>query len=278
MRKKVLITVVTYPLPSRSYDELVCTAGVLEDGSWIRIYPVRFKFLTDAKTKGGFEQYKYTWIKLDLRRRRDDFRPESHSPVNYDFSDMDILEEIKPDKYWNERKKYCLRKVYTNLTKLIEDSKAPRNISLATFKPSEIKELIIEEDEREWKQEWRDQLKQLALDFGGEEKSKERTLIPKLPYKFYYRFIDDDGKVSRMMIEDWEIGQLYWNCLRRAGGDEEAALEKVRQKYWDEFILGDRDIYLFLGTTLQWHQRRASNPFVIIGVFYPKREDQLSFF
>lgn len=22
------------------------------------------------------------------------------------------------------------------------------------------------------------------------------------------------------MIEDWEIGALYWNCLRTAGGDE----------------------------------------------------------
>lgn len=39
-RKKVLITVTTYLLPSRSYEELVCTAGILEDGSWIRIYPV----------------------------------------------------------------------------------------------------------------------------------------------------------------------------------------------------------------------------------------------
>jgi hypothetical protein len=36
-RKKVLITVTTYPLPSRSYDELVCTAGILENGDWIRI-------------------------------------------------------------------------------------------------------------------------------------------------------------------------------------------------------------------------------------------------
>jgi hypothetical protein len=44
MRKKVLITVTTIPLPSRSYDELVCTAGVLEDGTWIRIYPMPLSF------------------------------------------------------------------------------------------------------------------------------------------------------------------------------------------------------------------------------------------
>jgi copper chaperone CopZ len=39
-RKKVLLTVTTYPLPSRSYDELVCTAGILETGEWIIITPV----------------------------------------------------------------------------------------------------------------------------------------------------------------------------------------------------------------------------------------------
>ena len=44
-KQKVLITVTTYPLPSRSYDELVCTAGILENGQWIRIYPVPLQFL-----------------------------------------------------------------------------------------------------------------------------------------------------------------------------------------------------------------------------------------
>ena len=66
----------------------------------------------------------------------------------------------------------------------------------------------------------------------------------------------------------WEIGALYWNCLRRAEGDEEVALEKVKQKYWDNFTT-KKDLYLFLGTTLQWHRRRSANPFVIVGVFYP---------
>jgi len=30
--EKVLITVLTYPHPSESYDELVCTAGITEAG------------------------------------------------------------------------------------------------------------------------------------------------------------------------------------------------------------------------------------------------------
>lgn len=75
------------------------------------------------------------------------------------------------------------------------------------------------------------------------------------------------------MIEDWEIGMLYWNCLRQTDGDERAALAMVRKKYIDEFML--RDLYLFLGTTRQYHGW-AKNPFVIIGVFYPPKDNQLS--
>ncbi|MPM62092.1 hypothetical protein SDC9_108958 [bioreactor metagenome] len=42
---KVLIAVKTYPTLSEKYDELVCTAGFLEDGSWIRLYPIPFRKL-----------------------------------------------------------------------------------------------------------------------------------------------------------------------------------------------------------------------------------------
>lgn len=42
-KTKVLIAVKTYPALSAKYDELVCTAGFLEDGTWIRIYPIQFR-------------------------------------------------------------------------------------------------------------------------------------------------------------------------------------------------------------------------------------------
>jgi len=45
--KRVYILVKTYPTISEKYAELVCTAGVLEDGSWIRLYPMPFRLLTD---------------------------------------------------------------------------------------------------------------------------------------------------------------------------------------------------------------------------------------
>lgn len=273
-RKRVLISVTTYPLPSRSYDELVCTAGFLENGEWIRIYPVPLSFLMGQRRAGKIESFKYTWIELNLNRRTDDFRPESFSPQNYDFRDLRTFGRIGTEGNWQKRKEICLRTVYSSLSQLINDSEAPINRSLATFKPAEIVGLEIEADAREWKGEWLEIRKQ--RDLFVQDKPPE-TLIPKLPYKFFYRFKDDAGKESRLMIEDWEIGALYWNCLRASEGIEAVALEKVREKYEREF-LKERELYLFLGTTKEWHMRRAKNPFVIVGVFYPRREIQMNLF
>ncbi|MEZ4900367.1 MAG: hypothetical protein R2822_00610 [Spirosomataceae bacterium] len=71
---KILITVKTYPTLSNKYDELVCTAGFLEDGSWIRVYPIPFRKLEYDK------QYsKYDWVEIDLEKNTSDFRLKATS-------------------------------------------------------------------------------------------------------------------------------------------------------------------------------------------------------
>ena len=268
-KTRVLITVTTYPLPSRSYDELVCTAGILENGSWIRIYPVPFRFL---------EFRKYQWVELDLvpHKHSDDFRPESHRPKNPDLSDLVVIRRLGTNQNWYERKDTCLDNVYTNRASLIADSKPPLNVSLAAFRPAKIKKLIVEDDDREWKPKWLEQLKQMdMLTTGDDRKDGPRVPVDKIPYKFKYQFEDDEGKTSTMTIEDWEIGALYRNCLANAEGDEGVAIAKVRHKYEEDFI-SNKDVTLFLGTTLEHHLKRHTNPFTIVGVFYPPKEVQPS--
>lgn len=267
-KTRVLITVTTYPQPSRSYDELICTAGILPNGQWIRIYPVPLSFL-DYK--------KYQWIDLELieHKHRRDFRPESRRPKYPDLADLEIIEHLDTAQNWYARKEACLQRVYTNMTQLIEDSKAPRNVSLAAFKPTAIMRFIVEDDDREWKERWLEQLKQVDMFTGGAKDNKPRIPIDKIPYKFKYQFEDDEGRSSTMTIEDWEIGALYRNCLAAAEGNEAEATEKVRQRYETEF-LEKNDLTLFLGTTLDHHRKRHNNPFTIIGVFYPRRDIQAS--
>jgi hypothetical protein len=268
---KVLITVKTYPTLSTKYEELVCTAGFREDGSWIRIYPIQFR------KKPYNEQYsKYQWIEADLVKNEKDFRPESFRPASND-TEIKILETIKPDgDSWNERRKIVLRKVYHDLTKLISEAK-DRSIctSLAVFKPTSISEFIIVADEREWDKNKLALLQQGNLFETGSAKNLE--VVKKLPYKFSYRFVDEVGRESTLMIEDWELGQLYWNCLVRHNGDEEAACNDVRQKYFTDFSK-NKDLHLFMGTTKEFHAKNAPNPFIIIGAFYPKPVTQMGLF
>lgn len=90
---KVLIAVKTYPTLSSKYDELVCTAGFLEDGTWIRIYPVPFR------KKSYNEQYKkYDWIELDLVKNEGDFRPKSYRPYSHE-SEIKIAGHIDSKKF-----------------------------------------------------------------------------------------------------------------------------------------------------------------------------------
>jgi hypothetical protein len=266
---RVLITVKTYPLPSRSYTELVCTAGLLNGEKWIRMYPIPYRFLQDQQ-----KYPKYSWIELNLTRKKDDFRPESYSPKLGVDEPINVFEQIGTANEWAVRKSYALKEVFTSMNDLIALAKDPnKRKSLATLKPSSIVDFVWKEDEREWNPKWMEQLKQFNM-FELPVKPGDKRLVKKLPYKFYYRFLSDGDKETRkMMIEDWEIGALFWNCLYRADGDEQTALNMVKQKYLEEFA--DKDLHLFVGTTLKFHAMSAPNPFVIIGVFYPPKSDQL---
>ena len=180
---------------------------------------------------------------------------------------------------WRERRKLLLEKarVYTRLETVIAGAKS-NSISLAVFKPTRITRFLWEKEEREWDASkvaaMRNQSLQGEL-FGEETWRKTFELIPKLPYSFSYEFEDEDGRKSTLQILDWEIGALFWNCMRDHGGEEKVALEKVRFKYWDEFLR--KDLHFFLGTTQQFHMV-GPNPWVIIGVFPIPKENQPELF
>jgi hypothetical protein len=222
--EKILILVKTYPALSRKYDELVCTAGITESGEWIRLYPIPFRKLRDDR------QYpKYQWIELEIEKNTGDPRLESHRPVHM-CEDIVFGEKVGTEDGWAARKELVLRNVYSNMTALIDCNKKDQGVSIAVFKPAKLLKFEIEEVEREW-----DPKKLKAIQarnaqmnlFGGDENPFQ--VVDKLPYKFSYVFEDEEGRQSTMMIEDWELGALYRNCLRQAGGDEQVACEKVKE-------------------------------------------------
>lgn len=266
-RERVLITVKTYPTLSRKYGETVCTAGLREDGSWMRIYPVPFRRLEET------EQYKkFDWIEANFVASHSDPRPETHHPTNLD--DLVPIAHMGREDNWRERRKFVTERanVYDSLDTLITGAWENR-LSLAVFKPTKVRGFIWEDEEREWDErkltQMREGTKQYEI-FADETWRQTFKVIPKVPYSFSYQFEDSKGKKSTLQILDWECGQLYWNCYNRAH-DEDEALAKVKAKYLDEF--SKRDLYFFLGTTQQFHSW-ATNPWVIIGVFAPPHVNQ----
>lgn len=263
MKKRILITVKTYPSLSNSYQELVCTAGITAEGNWIRIYPIPFRKLD------YFKRYdKYQWIELELDKSKKDFRPESYKPRN--FESAKLLEKIDSDgKFWKERRQLVLRNVYTNLDLLTEDARNKTKLtSLATFKPTEIIDFTYKKVDLMRQEAKRKAIEEQSSLFNMDNPFK---LVPALPYKFSYVFRDDSGKIFTRMIEDWETGMLYWNEIKRLR-DEKKALKSVKKKYFDDFAK-TKDLYFFLGTTKKHHFKK--NSFIIIGTFHPKKDDRL---
>lgn len=261
-KKRVYIVVKTYPTISKEYSELVCTAGIMEDGSWIRLYPVPFRKLYLEQ-----KYPKYTWVQLEAERNEKDFRPETYRPVLESIT----VEPRNKKTNWDERRRIILgkQKVYNDLAELIAIAKN-QSLSLAIFKPTKVVGFKAKAVSRNWDSNKLAILEQLSrqqnLFQTPEEIEEEFRVVNKVPYKFSYTIEDCNGKQSTMMIEDWEIGMLYFNCLKAANNDESIAIAKVKQKYFDSFL--NRDLYLFLGTTLQ-HHNVSKNPFIIIGTFQP---------
>lgn len=265
-RERILVTVKTYPTLSRKYGELVCTAGVRDDGSWVRLYPVSFRRLNEE------DRYKkFDWIEAELVRNSNDPRPETYYLRNQD--DLEVVGHIDTRDHWSQRRRLLLRpgSVFEHLTPLKRAAKV-NAASLAVFKPSEVVDFVWEPCTREWEQSKVEAMRQGDL-FRPEEWRKTFQLVGKLPYDFSYRFRDADGKRSELQVLDWECGALYWKCLERSGGNEAEALAKVKAKYLDEF--SRKDLHFFLGTLRQFHGV-SPNPWVIVGVFPIPHEEQPS--
>lgn len=271
-RERVLITVKTYPTLSSKYGETVCTAGLREDGSWVRIYPVPFRRLEEIKRYRLFE-----WIECTLERNYKDFRPETFRIV--DPSGLRRGRRVDTSEDWRERRESVLGKaaVYRRIETLVQAAKA-NEASLAVFKPTRVLDFVCRETEREWDPERLAQMRAM-IDQGDlfDDNAWRSTfrVVDKVPYTFHYRFEDVTGRSATLQVLDWQIGALYRNCLRVSGGDESEALAKVREMYFDRFT--QTDLHFFVGTTLRF-QLVSPNPWMIVGVFPVPHEQQPDLF
>lgn len=251
-RKRILITVKTYPQPSEKYYETVCTAGVCEDGSLIRIYPLPFRSLNE------FDKFKkFQWIELDVEKNNTDPRPESHKAYPSSLS----LKNWIPNKKWDERINAVFKGNPLHDMCTLKEAYG-KDISLAVVKPQRIIDFSYEPDSPNWSPKQQHALKTLWLD-------RPAITLEKIPWHFKFKYICGSPNCPghNQTIEDWEVFQLYRNMKRKYKNDT-IALEKVRDKYLSDLCSPKRNPYFFVG------MHNLHRIWMIIGLFSPPRRDR----
>jgi hypothetical protein len=245
MRKKILITSKTYPLPSKTYLELVCTAGITEEGEWIRLYPIPFRY-------NSYDQQfpLFSWVECEVKRRTEDSRMESHSPIG----DISVGEKILTKNKWEERKSRVLPLLDPSIEELKE--LCPSGRSMGLIKPREITRIYAVETGREWDASQQEAIVQQNL-------FEQRKPLEKIPYDFKYDYFCQGAscKGHSMRVEDWGLGVLY-RKMRDQHGEKEAVNKVIQKMKW----ASETDLHLFVGTQRNTHHYGT---FTIIGLFTP---------
>jgi hypothetical protein len=216
-KTKILVLVMTYPLPSRGYQELVCTAGITDSGEWVRLYPIDYRY---RPLDQQFKKYQWIEVELEPRGAGKDQRKESRRPV---LESIKILgEKLSTKDGWKERRA-IIDKMPHRTRKQLEEAYSIDKTSLGIVRPSKIIDLEIRDADSDWKPEWQNLFQQMRL-FGPQQKP-----LRKIPYSFHYKFLcEDSDKPHYAMCEDWELGVLFLNESVRLGSDEKAA-ESVKK-------------------------------------------------
>ena len=259
-KTKVLILVMTYPLPSRAYQELVCTAGISEEGEWIRLYPIDYRYRSSEQQ---FVKYQWIAVELEPRGKGNDNRKESRRP---NLESIRIIgEPLSVDRKWEARRDILDKLPHYTRNQLAARFEQDRT-SLGIVRPTRIIDMEIRPADPEWKPEWQNLFKQMTL-FGEQQKP-----LRKIPYTFHYVFeCEDSESPHTAMCEDWELGVLFLKESVRLGSDE-AAAESVKKKFLGELCRNDKDTRFFMGTYFPY------NTWLVLGVFWPPKILQQTLF
>lgn len=252
VKKKVLITVRTYPVPSKHSIEVSCTAGITDDGKWIRLFPVPYRFLDEDKR---FTKYQY--IEANVAKAESDTRPESHK-INIESIKI-LPESIPPSNKWDNRKAKVFPLKSDSLCALQSERDLNGYPTLGFFKPRTISSFKIEPCSSKWTESELTSLRQYPM-FGN----MPQVELQKLPYDFSYDFRCDNPNCRghELKCTDWEMGAAYWAWKNKYGLGWEA---KFRERFETDMALV-KDTHFFVGT-LSTHP----SEWIIIGLFYPPK-------
>lgn len=210
---EAIILVKATPQVSQKYGETVCCAGVTLNGEWLRLYPVTFRRLDDAKKFGRWDRIRFHW-----RKPKDDHRPESR---RVDQQSIEIIGKLPK----NERGKLLANLEVTGLKAVSAQGK-----SFALLRPKNPRFTIERKSADEIAQEKRSYesiCKQQDMFY-----QKELLPLDPCPFTFKYRYQTDDGE-REGTCQDWETDATFFHWCQRYG--EAGAIQQMQRVFGTEY-------------------------------------------
>lgn len=256
----VLVLVKAAPQPSSTYGETVCVAGLkgpAERPSWLRLYPVPFRYLD------GERQFrKYDLVEVTTRDAGGDKRPESRKIT------ADSIKINANLKSWASRATWVERATGPSMCALQAGARENLNAtSLAAVRPSQVDDLEFLAHPG-WT---KDQLKRFQAYQSQGSLFDEIPLpllhSPRFRVRLHYRCEDRRCGGHQQTIIDWELSALQAKYRR----DTDHALKAaVTRNFLSNPFAAHKEPLLFVGNQEDVRKRAA---FTVLGLYYPARAE-----
>jgi hypothetical protein len=225
---EAIILVKASPQVGKKHGETVCCAGVNDNREWVRLYPVTFRTLDQARQFRRWDRIRFRW-----QKPKDDPRPES---LRVDHQSIEIIGELKQ----KERLNFLQQLEVTSIEKVKAEGK-----TLALLRPRNLKFLVEKKSDGDFAEE-----KKKFAEFAAQADLFNSTpLIPydPCPYVFKYSYTTDDCE-REGTCQDWETDATFYNWSRHYG--EQKALEYMQRVFGLEypskgmvFAMGTHSLY-----------------------------------
>jgi hypothetical protein len=150
--------------------EVSCTGGITEDGKWMRLFPMPYRFLRPDQ-----QFHKYQWIEAKIIKASSDGRPESYH-IDRDSTKI-ASETLSTINAWQKRKE-LINKLKGHCLCCIKKERDKNGFpTLGIFKPKIIAGLDIEPDDPTWTNEQLEKLRQ-----GDFLENAPAAELEKIPY------------------------------------------------------------------------------------------------
>lgn len=225
---EAVILVKASPQVGKKHGETVCCAGVNDKGEWVRLYPISFRNLDQAKQFGRWDRVRFRW-----QKPRDDSRPES---LRVDHQSIEIIGKLKQ----GERSTFLSRLEVSSL-----DKARAAGQTLALLRPRD----LIFSIEKKADEDIDDERVKFSEAVSQADMFNSKPLLPyePCPYAFKYRYTTNDGE-RQGTCQDWETDATFFKWRHLYG--ETRALAEIQRVFGDEypkkgivFAMGTHSLY-----------------------------------